>query len=53
LGSIEEGKAADLLVTDGDPLEIQTHLTMLFINGKAISLETREKALSDKYLNTH
>ena len=33
LGSVEKGKVADLIVTDGDPLEIQTHVKHLFING--------------------
>ena len=50
LGSIEEGKTADLIVTDGDPLEIQTHINLVFIDGKPVNLETREKALSEKYL---
>jgi imidazolonepropionase-like amidohydrolase len=50
LGSIEEGKVADLIVTDGDPLEVTTKLHLLFIGGKAISLDTRQKALYEKHL---
>lgn len=49
LGSIEEGKIADLIVTDGDPLEIATKINMVFIGGKPASLETRQKALAEKY----
>lgn len=49
LGSIEEGKAADLIVTDGDPLEARTHVTRVFIDGKPVSLETRQKQLYEKY----
>ena len=50
LGSIDEGKIADLIVTDGDPLETTTHVTQVFIDGKPVSLETRQKQLYEKYL---
>ena len=50
LGSIDEGKVADLIVTDGDPLEARTRLKQLFINGKPVDLETRQKKLYEKYL---
>lgn len=49
LGSIEEGKSADLIVTDGDPLEVTTKVRQVYIDGKPVSLETRQKALYEKY----
>lgn len=49
LGSIEEGKAADLIVTNGDPLEVTTKVNMVFIDGKPMSLETRQHQLYEKY----
>ena len=49
LGSIEEGKVADLIVSDGDPLEVTSHVRMVFISGKSVSLDTRQKRLADKY----
>jgi len=49
LGSIEEGKIADLIVTDGDPLEVATKVNLVFIGGKPVSLDTRQKALYEKY----
>jgi len=51
LGSIEEGKAADLVITDGDPLEASTNIKQLFIKGKNVDLESKHKRLYDKYLN--
>ena len=51
LGTIEEGKWADLIITDGDPLEAKTQLKRLFIKGKPVDLETKHKKLYDKYLN--
>ena len=51
LGSIETGKIADLVVTDGDLLEIRTQIKHLFIAGKNVSLETKHTRLYEKYLN--
>jgi len=41
LGSIEVGKMADLIVTDGDPLEFKTNVKRMFINGKPVDLSSR------------
>jgi imidazolonepropionase-like amidohydrolase len=49
LGSIEEGKIANLVVTDGDPLEIKTEVKFLFIKGKLTSLENKHRSLYEKY----
>jgi hypothetical protein len=51
LGSIEEGKWADLMITDGDPLEAKTQVKQLFIKGKSVDLDNRHKRLCEKYLN--
>jgi|CZKS01.1.fsa_nt_gi imidazolonepropionase-like amidohydrolase len=51
IGSIEEGKSADLMVTDGDPLEAKTQVKLLYIKGKTVDLDNRHKRLYEKYLN--
>jgi imidazolonepropionase-like amidohydrolase len=51
LGSIEKGKWADLIVTDGDPLEIRTQIKQVFIQGVAVDLETKHRRLYEKYLS--
>jgi imidazolonepropionase-like amidohydrolase len=50
IGSIEKGKIADLVVTDGDLLEIRTQIKNLFIAGKNVSLETKQTRLYQQYL---
>lgn len=49
LGSIEPGKIADLIVTNGDPLEITTQVEQVYIGGRAVSMETRQTRLFKKY----
>ena len=50
IGTIEPGKIADLVVTDGDLLEIRTQVKNLFISGRDISLETKHTLLYKKYM---
>ena len=50
LGSIEEGKIANLILTDGDPLEIETQVERVFINGREVSTENKHRELYEKYL---
>ncbi len=49
IGSIEVGKAANLIVTDGDPLELRTKIKHMFINGKQTELTNRHTRLNDKF----
>jgi imidazolonepropionase-like amidohydrolase len=50
LGSIEKGKCADLIVTDGDPLETRTQIKQMFIKGAPVDLENKHHLLYEKYL---
>ena len=49
IGSIEVGKMANLIVTDGDPLEFKTTVKHMFINGKPVDLSSRHTKLYDKF----
>jgi len=49
LGSLEPGKLADLVIADGDLLEIRTRVVRLFISGRPISLETRHTRLYEQF----
>jgi imidazolonepropionase-like amidohydrolase len=51
IGSVEKGKWADLMVTNGDPLEIQTQVKYLFIKGREIPLVNKQTRLYEKYMS--
>ena len=49
LGSIEAGKIANLIVTDGDPLEITTQVLHLVIGGQEVSTDNYHRDLYETY----
>ncbi len=49
VGTIETGKLANLIVTNGDPLEIQTDVKYLFIKGQLTSTDNRHRDLYEQY----
>jgi len=49
LGSLETGKAATLIVTNGDPLDFPTQVETAFVDGRKIDLSNRQTRLRDKY----
>jgi imidazolonepropionase-like amidohydrolase len=49
IGSLETGKLANIIITDGDPLEIVTHVKRLFIGGEEITLDTNQTLLYEKF----
>jgi imidazolonepropionase-like amidohydrolase len=50
LGSLAVGKSADLIVTDGDPLEVRTHVKHAVIGGRKVELATKHTELYERYL---
>jgi imidazolonepropionase-like amidohydrolase len=49
LGTLETGKLANIIVTSGDPLELQTQVKYLFIKGQPTSMENRHSAFYEQY----
>lgn len=49
-GTLAEGMDADVVVWDGDPLEVMTNPEHVFIRGEEIPLESRQTRLRDRYL---
>lgn len=50
IGSLEEGKLANLFISDGDPFETKTTIHHLFIKGWKIPMESRHTLLYEEYL---
>lgn len=48
-GTLEPGKDADVVIWNGDPLEIATQPVAVFIRGEEIALESRQTKLRDRY----
>ncbi len=51
VGTLESGKIANVIITNGDPLEVTTEVRYLFIKGQLTSLDNKHKALYQKYSN--
>jgi imidazolonepropionase-like amidohydrolase len=51
-GSIEPGKAADIVIWPADPLELTNYPEQVFINGEAMPMVSRQTLLRDRYLQT-
>jgi imidazolonepropionase-like amidohydrolase len=49
VGTLENGKIANLIVTNGDPLELTTDVKYLFIHGQITSLDNKQLRLYEKY----
>jgi imidazolonepropionase-like amidohydrolase len=49
LGTLEPGKIANVIVTHGDPLELQTQVRYLFIKGQLTSTDNKHRELYEQY----
>ena len=48
-GTLEPGKVANLIITDGDPLEIRTQVLEVIIRGQPVDLDNKHTRLYNKY----
>jgi imidazolonepropionase-like amidohydrolase len=49
LGSLDVGKTANVVVANGDPLDVKTDVKHVFIGGREVPLESRQTRLRDQY----
>lgn len=49
LGSLDAGKIANVVVANGDPLDVKTDVKHVFINGQEIPIWDRQMELRDQY----
>lgn len=50
LGSIAPGKLADLVLWSGDPLDVSSTATQVWLGGRAMPMRSRQTDLRDRYL---
>ncbi|HET6632282.1 MAG TPA: amidohydrolase family protein [Rhodanobacteraceae bacterium] len=50
LGTLAQGKLADVVVWSGDPLQLSTSAEQVFIAGRKIPMVSRQTLLRDRYL---
>jgi imidazolonepropionase-like amidohydrolase len=49
LGSLDVGKTANIVVANGDPLDVKTDVKQVYIEGRAIPMADRQTRLRDQY----
>jgi len=49
LGSLDVGKRANVVVANGDPLDVKTDVKQVFIDGREIPLVSKQTELRDQY----
>ncbi|MEL6499075.1 MAG: amidohydrolase family protein [Planctomycetota bacterium] len=49
IGSLDAGKAATLIIADGNPLEVTTETVAAFIDGRQIDVGNKQTVLAEKY----
>jgi imidazolonepropionase-like amidohydrolase len=51
VGSLEPGKDATVIVTDGDILDLRTRVVAAYLDGRALDLSDKQKRLYERYRN--
>ena len=49
LGSLDAGKTANVVVANGDPLDVRTDVKQVYIQGQAVPMVSRQTILRDEY----
>jgi imidazolonepropionase-like amidohydrolase len=49
LGSLDTGKTANIVVANGDPLDVRTDVKQVFIAGQEVPMTSRQTRLRDQY----
>ena len=49
LGSLDVGKTANVVVANGDPLDVKTDVKQVYIQGQPVPMVTKQTILRDQY----
>jgi imidazolonepropionase-like amidohydrolase len=50
LGSLDVGKMGNVVVANGDPLDVRTSVKQVFMDGEAVPMVSRQTKLRDEYM---
>lgn len=50
-GRLTTGSAGDIVIWDGDPLDVRSAPVRVYIDGEEQSMESRQTKLRDRYIN--
>jgi imidazolonepropionase-like amidohydrolase len=50
LGSLDTGKLANVVVANGDPLDVKTDVKRVFVQGAEVPMSSRQTRLRDEYM---
>jgi imidazolonepropionase-like amidohydrolase len=50
LGSLDVGKTGNVVIANGDPLDVRTSVKQVFIDGEAVPMVSRQTQLRDEYM---
>jgi imidazolonepropionase-like amidohydrolase len=50
LGSLDVGKMANVVIANGDPLDVKTDVKQVYVQGIAVPMESRQTQLRDQYM---
>jgi adenine deaminase len=53
LGVLRTGATADVVIWDGDPLELMSSPDAVYIDGVATQMESRQTKLRDRYMQVN
>jgi len=53
MGTIEAGKDASIMITNGNPLELSTQIEQVYIQGRMIDMTDKHRELYEKFLEKH
>jgi imidazolonepropionase-like amidohydrolase len=51
VGSLDAGKDATFIVTDGDILDLRSHVVAAYVDGRALDMTDKQKRLYERYRN--
>lgn len=51
IGALEAGRAADLVIWNGDPLEVMSSAEAVYIDGESMPMTSRQTELAERYMN--